>query len=51
MDNMDKVTIKVWKSTRTKLKVLAAGFEKPMTQLLDELVDAAVKENLEKNEE
>lgn len=40
--SMDKTTIKIWKSTRRKLKILAAEKEKPMTQLVDELVNNAL---------
>jgi predicted DNA-binding protein len=48
MTIMDKTTIKIWKETRKKLKILAAKVEKPMTQLLDELVDEALQKELEK---
>jgi len=50
---MDKTTIKIWKRTRTKLKILSAKSEKPMTQLIDELVEKATenKEAKENNEE
>ncbi len=40
--DMDKTTMKIWKSTRRKLKILAANSEMPMTRLLDYLVNKEI---------
>ena len=47
--NVDKTTMKVWKSTRKKLKILAASLDMPMTRLIDNLVSEAL-ESLENRE-
>ena len=41
--NVDKTTMKVWKSTRKKLKILAASLDMPMTRLIDNLVSEALE--------
>jgi len=43
MANVDKTTMKVWKSTRKKLKILAASLDMPMTRLIDNLVSEALE--------
>jgi len=43
MVNVDKTTMKVWKSTRKKLKILAASLDMPMTRLIDNLVSEALE--------
>jgi len=43
MANMDKTTMKVWKATRKKLKILAASLDMPMTRLIDNLVSGALE--------
>lgn len=43
---MDKtqVTIKIWKSTRKKLRKLYAELDKPMVEILNDLIDEKLNE-------
>ena len=36
-------TIKIWKSTLTKLRLLAAKFEQPIVKVIDDLVRKALE--------
>ena len=47
----DRVTIKIWKDTRRKLKLLSAMLDKSMMECIDELIEEELKKQDKKKEE
>jgi len=46
---MEHTTIKIWVTTRRKLKLLAALRDKAMVKILDELIDEAMAKEKKQN--
>ncbi len=49
MENKHITSLKVWKQTQEKLKVLAALKRKTMLEVLDEIVDKELKDKHERD--
>lgn len=44
MDNKQLTSLKVWKQTQEKLKIIAALKRKTMLEILDEILDREIKQ-------
>jgi hypothetical protein len=51
MENKQITSLKVWKQTQEKLKILAAMRRKTMLEILEEIVDRELKEAVKSSED
>jgi hypothetical protein len=51
MDNKQLTSLKVWKQTQEKLKILAALRRKTMLEVLDEVMDRELKQQREEGKD
>ena len=51
MENKQSTSLKVWKQTQEKLKILAALKRKTMLEILEEIIDKEMKKAVNSSEE
>ena len=51
MENKQSTSLKVWKQTQEKLKILAAFKRKTMLEILEEIVDKELKKAVKSSED